>query len=343
MKKIDKHIEIVSSSIASLCSMSTASRDAIQKSLAKKYSSVGVTTIDNEADLAALIDKKPDLVFLGMACLPRKATVTNSIPYIWLTDELHVHDICYTGSSSEAMALVEDKLKAKKIIKKADIPTPPFFMAYTGQFTSEAQLVLPFPLFIKPPKFSASIGINDQSIARNYREYKSKIAKLDKEFDSESLVETYLTGREFRVSVLKNSTDEEYHVMPLEVIVKENANGDKIIDHTLRTSNIEIETAPVTDPDLKSEISELALECFNALGAKDYGRIDIRCDKNGKPYFLGANLIPNIEENTSYYQKACALKTQLSFDDMLLQIVDLGFKGYIPYVAPVAAEPAVAK
>jgi D-alanine-D-alanine ligase len=322
--------------------MSEESRAEIQKSLAKSYKTVGITLVDNESDLEELIQTKPDMVFLGMASIPKKPTATSSSPCIWLAEALNKNDIIYTGSAVDAMMTEADKLKAKKVVKKADLSTAPFFMAYTGQFTSESQLVLPFPLFIKPPKLGIGVGVDGLSIVRNYREYKTKIAKLDKEFDSESLVEAYLTGREFTVAILQKPKEEdkevEYQVMPIELQVRENANGDRILDHKARSLDAECTQSVSDNPTLKKELSDLALACFDAIGAKDYGRIDIRCDADGTPYFLGANLIPNIAADSSHFQKACELNTKLTYDDMLTSIVALGFEGHVQYVAPVIVE-----
>jgi DNA-binding protein Fis len=74
MGKINQHIEIVSSSITNLSSMSKMSRDAIRKALSKYYKRVEITLVDNLGDLNALIAKNPDLVFLGMKFLPRSLT-----------------------------------------------------------------------------------------------------------------------------------------------------------------------------------------------------------------------------------------------------------------------------
>jgi len=338
MKKINKHIEIVSSSDPALSWMSEASRSAIKSSLEKSYKTAGITIVDSKSDLEELVQKKPDMVFLGMKSLPRNPTAAKSSPHIWLADYLNKNHILYTGSAVDAVMLECDKMKAKKVVKKADLPTAPFFMAYTGQFTSESQLVLPFPLFIKPPKLGAGIGIDEFSVARNYREYKTKIAKLDKELDSESLIETYLTGREFTVAILKNAHDEEYQVMPLELIPDENKNGDSIIGFATKSSEAGTTVAAITDQTLKKEISDLALECFKALGAKDYGRIDIRCNDAGSPFFLEANLIPGLIENSSYFQQSCEVNSNLNYDDVIKRIVELGFEGHIPYVAPVIVE-----
>jgi D-alanine-D-alanine ligase len=40
------------------------------------------------------------------------------------------------------------------------------------------------------------------------------------------------------------------------------------------------------------------------LGARDFGRIDIKLDEYGKPNFLEANLVPGMTPGTSYFPRA---------------------------------------
>jgi len=50
--------------------MSQDSRQAIEAVLAKHYADVKISIINSLADLEALVVRQPDLVFLGMECLP---------------------------------------------------------------------------------------------------------------------------------------------------------------------------------------------------------------------------------------------------------------------------------
>jgi D-alanine-D-alanine ligase len=344
MKKINKYIEIVSSTDSSLSSMSKVSYDMLQASLSKSYAKVGVTLVSHEEDLDALVEKKPDLVFIGVKKVPRIPTVTNSARFTWVNEYVEQRGILCTGTSSEGLVHDDDKTKAKKVLKKLGISTAPFFMAYDGQYTSKSQIPLPFPLFMKPPNRGAGVGIDAQSVVNNHREYKDKIISLERDFNSEALVETYLQGREFTVAILmdKESVDGEdsFTVLPLEILPESNENGDLIVDYAMKSSAKETETALVTDKHLEEQITELALEAFIAIGARDYGRVDIRFDLDNKAYFLEANLIPSLIEGSGNFQKACQKNIGLNYDDMMLRIVELGFShpAYVPEVVePVAA------
>jgi D-alanine-D-alanine ligase len=303
--------------------MSEKSYLAVQKSLQKKYKHVGVTIINNEEDLEKILISKPDIAYLGMSSVPRKPTSTNSSPNIWLADFLEENDIRYTGSRAEAMMLDEDKSKAKEVIKKADISTANYFMAYSGQHINVSQLPLDFPMFIKPPKMGGGAGIDDKSVVNTFKEYKDKIKSLEIDHKSEALVEEYLEGREFTVAILKNYKKDNYNVMPLEMLAKAGKDGLKILGSDAKKADLE-KVALIDDQQLVDQLSQLALNVFEIVNARDLGRVDIRMDADGVPHFLEINLLPSVIEGYGNFQKACELHLGLKYDDMLIKVVDLG-------------------
>ena len=322
MGKINKHIEIVSSSNKALSSMSEKSYKKIQSELSKYYKTVGLTLVETENDLQQLIDKKPDVVFLGMKKVPRVATTENSSAFTWVSDFLESVSIPHTGSESSASIIEEDKSRAKKIVRKAGLNTAGHFMAYSGQFTNKSQIPLKFPLFLKPPNLGGGQGIDDDSVVTNYKEYKQKINTLEEKFNSEALAEEYLTGREFTVAILKNNKNEGYYTMPLEMIAEPGKNGVQILGSKVKNADTE-RVVIVNDEKIKNEITVLALNVFELLGARDYGRVDIRMNTEGVAQFLEINLIPSLIENYGNFQKACEKVSKISYTDMLLMIVDL--------------------
>src|SRR2546422_735150 len=100
MQKIQKHIEIVSSTKTEFSSMSRESRDAAQAVLSKHYAKVGVTIVNDLSDLESLVKLRPDLVFLGMTFLPVNSELGRNDPdKIWLAEYLDELNISYTGSN----------------------------------------------------------------------------------------------------------------------------------------------------------------------------------------------------------------------------------------------------
>lgn len=323
MKKINKHIEIVRSSKKGLNSLSQESCDGVLVVLTKNYAKVGVTIVNNLQQLEALADIKPDLVFLGMKFVPANEELGLKDPNrIWLTDFFDEHDITYTGSSQTAHELELNKPLAKQCAQEAGIKTSPFLVIRQGQIPSRADFPLEFPLFVKPTSRGGGFGVDSDSVVLNFEQLQSKIQAISA-LQSDSLIEEYLSGREFSVALLKNEQSSEFMVMPLELIVQPDSRGARLLSGKVKSSNEEI-TVEVTDATIKSKICELALDMFHALGARDYGRIDIRLDKNGTVHFLEANLLPSLISGYGSFPKACVLNIGLDYEPMILSIVRLG-------------------
>lgn len=337
MKKINKHIEIVRSTISNLNSMGTASSNGALKVLAEYYVRVGITMINNLSDLEALVALKPDLVFLGMEFVPTDPNLGPEDPNkIWITSYLDDHDIAYTGSSQTAHELARNKPMAKQQVLDAGLTTSEFFVVAPNQVNPSHNVPLTYPLFIKPTNRGGGAGIDSKSVVNTSFELDAKVASIAKKFRSDSLVEKYLDGREFSVAILKQEYSAEYSVMPLELIAPQDEYGARILSARIKSADTE-RFLEVTDEDIKHRISTLAIDVFHALGARDYGRIDIRMDKLGTPYFLEANLIPSLLKGYGNFPKACMLNMDLDYESMLLSIVRLALRRcldtiYTPYL-----------
>lgn len=324
MVKIDKHIEIVVSPVKSLSSMSSRSSEMVKKTLQKHYTEVGISSINSLDDLKVLVKKCPDLAFIGMEKLP-----VNDDEYenglIWIAKYLNDNGILTTGSSSTAIEIEQDKTKAKDVVSRAGLATTPYFIAKKGQFSSESELPFGFPLFIKPPNLGAGVGIGDDSVVRNFKEFNNKVSSLSDDRSTESLVEKYLEGREFTVAVVLDSDRENLLVLPIEQLPVKNSSGDRVIGQEMKDSAVETAVQTLEEGALKESVISLARDVFIALGARDYGRIDMRLDENGIPHFLEANLIPGLIDGSGNFQKSCQMNLGMNYEQMLLHIVNLAF------------------
>ncbi len=321
MIRIDKHIEIVRSSTKKLSSMSKESCHSIYNVLLKYYSKVGITYIDNLDDLKELVRSKPDLVFLGMKFI----YIDLGLPLpskLWISKYLDDNNITYTGSNQFAHKLEYSKHLAKQQMLNLGIKTSPFYIIRKHDSQKRYDKSIEFPLFVKPTNSRAGMGINSQSVVYNVTDLYLKVHSIATTLNSDSLVEEYLPGREFSVAILKNEYLKRFYVMPIELTTTPDENGVSILSKKVKSSNSECVTI-VNDHIIKSKIIELSMRAFHALGARDYGRIDIRLDKYGTPQFLEANLIPSLIDNYGSFPKACLLNINLGYEQMILGIVKL--------------------
>lgn len=336
MKKIQRHIEIVRSTKVELSSLSLESCDAIYAVLSRHYSQVGVSTVNDLADLERLVAKQPDLVFMGMKFLPSDQSPTGKI---WISSYLEQHGIGHTGSSQYAIEAELSKPLAKQRVLAAGIKTAAFLVIKHDQAYDYENIGLRFPLFVKPTSLGGGQGIDNNSIVHDVAALRAKVASLAAQYSADALVEEYLTGREFSVAVLQNEYSEDLLVMPIELVAADNGRGDRILSQQVKSSNQET-VLSVTDTSMRSLIVNVATSVFAALGARDYGRIDIRLDAAGQPHFLEANLIPSLISGYGSFPKACALNIAMDYETMILSIVNLGLARCVVLEAP-ALEPVL--
>jgi D-alanine-D-alanine ligase len=318
MIKSDRHIEIMRSTVLELSSLSQNSCAAIYALLKEHYTNVGVTTVNNLADLMALTAKQPDLVFIGMKYVP------NGDQKVWVSKYLEDRNIAHTGSPKVAIEFEQDKPLAKQHVLDNGLATARYLTVPHGQIPAAASLDLRFPVFIKPASLGGGSGVDDMSIAHGYPALVAKLALLSEESGADALIEEYLPGREFSVAVLKDDASSELMVMPIEMKPGADRNGDRILSLALKKGALETPVTPVPVGLLRDQLVNLARSVFAALGARDYGRIDIKLDAAGQPHFLEANLIPCLIRGSGNFPKACMINQSIGYEEMILRIVELG-------------------
>jgi D-alanine-D-alanine ligase len=323
MKKIDAYIEIVGSSNPRLNAMAEDSQQTMLAVLGKQYTKVGITLVDNQADLEGLVAKKPDLVVLGMKLVlldPSKSY--DDSPKVWLSNYLKQHQIAFTGSDTDALMLEFNKHEAKQKVINAGLQSSAYFVSTILSPTFKH--TLRFPLFVKPTNRGDSKGIDEKSVVYSDIELASKITSIHKDYSSDALVEEYLPGREFSVAVLRMPSSEVLHAMPIEIKAPADKQGNCFLSEAVKEADSE-KVMAVTDPTLKAALNALAVGVFEALGSRDYGRIDMRLDSLGVPQFIEANLMPGLSDH-GYLSRCFYLNNQVGYSEMISAIVELALE-----------------
>ena len=124
--------------------------------------------------------------------------VFGDIPVAGLLDLLGLK---YTGSGPGELYLSQDKGLTKKLLAFEDILYPRFavFSRETG-FETGGNLRM--PLFVKPLRSDASLGIGGKSLVHDPVALMERVNAIRKELDDAALAEEYIDGREFYVGVL---------------------------------------------------------------------------------------------------------------------------------------------
>jgi len=333
-RKIDKHIEIVASSNPRLNAMVRGTQRNLLAVLSKQYTRVNVTIVDDMAGLERLAATKPDLVVLGMkVVLLEPAKGYDESSKVWLADYLERHDIAYTGSATDALSLEYDKPLAKQVVMDAGLQSSAYFISTMRQPTFDHSLR--YPLFVKPTNRGDSKGIDEMSVVNTQTELEHKISSIHTECSSDVLVEEYLSGREFSVAVIRQTDSGKLLAMPIEISTPADTNGNSFLSEAVKSADSE-KALVVTDSTLRQTLSALAVNVFAALGARDYGRIDMRLDGSGNPHFIEANLMPGLSDH-GYLSRCFALNESISYEDMILSVVGLAFQRTQEELVPIEA------
>ena len=250
--------------------------DIVMEQVARALTQTGhkakIATIrDDVADVIALAKKpKPDLIFnlvesFGDDILGGTTAVAGLLDLL---------ELPYTGGGPGEIFLQEDKALAKKLLAFEHIPYPDFAtFAPNAEFETGGNLRM--PLFVKPLRMEASIGIDEKSLVRNTQQLMERVRYIHKTFGHAALAEEYIEGREFYVGVLGN--DELTALPPLEIDFSGIKNGPKFMDSGAKFDEASERfkgtkaVVPNLEPELRARLQKVSLDAYRALRVRDYG------------------------------------------------------------------------
>lgn len=287
-----------------------------------------VTLIEaNENAFQKLRALKPDFVFNIAEGIGGESRESH-IPAM-----LELLGIPYSGSGVATLAITLDKRRSKEVLGYWGIPTPKFCL-----LTSEEQSLdgLKFPLFVKPNAEGSSKGIMKDAFVENEKDAKKIIKRIFQEYGQSALVEEYLPGREFTVSILGNDPP---RVLPLLEI-----DFDGLPDDLPKFDSYEVKWCWDTpdnkhdgiicpaklDADLEGCLKDTALRTYEVLECRDFSRIDLRLDADSVPNVIDVNalpgLIPDPKENSRFPKSAYAYG--MTYEELIAEILNAGFSRY---------------
>ncbi len=227
--------------------------------------------------------------------------------------------IQFTGSPALTLGLCQDKGLTKDILKANGIVTPAYRVL---EDISDWRREIDFPLFVKPLREDASLGISKKSFVKNKSELKSQLEYIRSRYRQPALVEEYIDGRELNVTILGNS---EPSVLPISEISFEFTEEPKIVDYSakwFKESEEYWKTKPICpaklDTSMERKIEKTALAAYRILHCRDYARVDIRL-RNGVPFVLEVNPNPDISPDAGVARSLNA--SGISYEEFIRRIV----------------------
>ncbi|MFA6322857.1 MAG: ATP-grasp domain-containing protein [Candidatus Buchananbacteria bacterium] len=245
---------------------------------------------------------------------------------------LDILQIPYTGSNALTISLSTDKIKFKKLLDYHNIPTPSW--DYVISSDDKIYENLRYPLMVKPSNTNYSMGISNESVVTSEQQLQDQIGKILTEFKSPVLVEEYIEGDEYDVSIIGSDKD-NLQVLPLARTIFKNMPENYWHIHTwdakwamtLPYKDIVIQQPPKNlNKKLETLITEIALDTYFIMDCNDYGRVQIRVDENSNPYVLELNPNPSLSEIDSLSNAAKLIG--LDYGDLLEDLISMAIKRY---------------
>ena len=227
---------------------------------------------------------------------------------------LEDRSLCYVGSGPGASRLAMNKAAAKKRFSLAQLPTPDSLLFTRDDNVDEIDRAIEeigLPCVLKPNEDGSSVGI---VMAQTKDRARQAIKDVCQKFGN-CLIEQMIRGRELTVGILGQ--------MPLPVL--EICTRQSFYDY--QAKYLDDDTQYLFDLDLETDliggIQSQALAAFNALGCRDFGRVDFMLDNHQRPYILEVNTIPGLTTH-SLLPKAAA-RAGMAMPQMCDEIVLMAY------------------
>jgi len=235
---------------------------------------------------------------------------------------LNERGFAYTGSPAEVLEFSWDKQAVKRLLQGWGVPTPKWRVcANTGSFAWDS-----FPAIVKPANEHCSLGVTRESVVMTPRELAERITFVLDVFRQPALVEEFVDGREFHVTLWGNGHIEMLPPAEMDFAAFDDVRDRlctydaKFLPGSVPYEKIELRLPAPLDPDEYGHLERIAKTAYRALGCRDYGRLDIRL-MNQTFYVLDVNPNPDISSSASMAYAAAALG--YSYGAMASRLVQL--------------------
>jgi len=242
---------------------------------------------------------------------------------------LDAYEIPYVFSDALTLAVTLDKGMAKRVVRDAGVPTVAFRVI--EKIADVKKIDLPFPLFLKPVSEGSGKGIGADSKVENARDLRRVAQNLLNRFQQPVLVEEFLPGREFTVGIV-GTGDEAVVLGVSEIVPIGNWVGDGYGYENKEYSDDKVNIIEA-DKENSKAAGAVALAAWRALRCRDGGRVDVRCDAQGRPHFIEANPLAGLRPE---YSDLCliAQRKGLSHADLVGRIMNSFFKRHPEFKKP---------
>jgi len=240
-----------------------------------------------------------------------------------IAEMLSVLKMPFTGCPAAALRLALDKAKTKSLLKSASINTPNFQLLRPETLSS---FRLSYPCIVKPRREDASHGLSAENVVYDFASLEKVVTTVSRYYGGQTLVERFIEGREFNVTVLGGSAlpvSEIDYSLPegMPHMLTFAAKWQPESDYYKGTKVVC--PAKITKKE-RENIARTALTVFGLLGCRGYARVDMRRDGAGRLNVIEANPNPDISPGSGSVRQAEA--AGMSYPQFIERIVQIALE-----------------
>lgn len=279
--------------------------------------------------MATLTADRPDLVF--NLCESLNNDTRNEIVVPAVLDMLNLP---YTGTGALSLGLCLDKRRCKEILRARAIDTPDHVtLAHPGDFERDDLDSLDYPYFVKLAHEDASIGIDERNRVADRKALCRRARELIDKYRQPVIAEKYIAGREVNVTVMGNGPT--IHTLPLHEIDFSAMPPDRphIVSYAAKWDEDHVDyagTRPTLMHNVSADVAEaiqsVAIAAHEALGLRDFGRVDLRVDATGRPWVIEVN--PNCDLSPDAGVARAAESAGIAYPTLIGRVCELAWARY---------------
>jgi D-alanine-D-alanine ligase len=272
---------------------------------------------DPVAFLSLLGSLKPNVIFNLVESLKGDSRLETGA--IWLYE---LAGLPYTGSPPRATMLALEKPVTRALLSVHGVPVPAGKLFEVGDEPIDG---LRPPWIVKPAREDASHGITRESVVYDERSLRERIRYIYERYHQAALVEEFIDGREFNVSILGEGANaaaldlgeiDYSNFPPGPHLITYNAKW--LYDSPECTGSVPIAAADLSH-ELRARITTVALAAYRVIGLRDYGRIDLRLHPEDGPLVLDVNANPDLSPDAGLARAAA--RSGIDYVSLIRRIV----------------------
>ena len=242
-------------------------------------------------------------------------------------------NFAYTGACPDVLAFSWDKAATKNLLNKSGIPTPAGMIVNSRNINAWSR----FPAIVKPAYEHCSFGITEDAVVTNASELKERIAFVKNNFKQPALVEDFIDGPEYHVTLWGNG---KIHALPPAEMdfsafkdLKDRlcTFDSKFSPGSSHYENIIVRIPAELDDRELALLNQTAIAAYKAIGFRDFARIDLRM-LDGVYYVLDIN--PNADFSPDTSSISAAEAAGLSYGAIASCLVNLAAHRHPVYSIP---------